>query len=31
MSFVARHDIDLVTLDGFLEDRRRLALDHPLS
>jgi len=28
---VARHDIDFVTLYGFLEDRLRLAIDHPLS
>lgn len=30
MSLVARHDIDFVTLDSFLENRRWLTIDHPL-
>ena len=31
MSFVTRHDIDFIALNGPLEDCRRLAFDDPLS
>ena len=31
VSLMTRHDIDFVTLDGILEDRRGLTLNHPVS
>jgi hypothetical protein len=31
MALVTSHDRDLIALDGSLQDRRRLALDHPGS